>query len=181
MSAGGSYSDDAPNEAAPATVDGKPLQWQVGGVEVTAKNLSAKIKIIPRKSMPFELGVQWMISATARRSTVVEVQEPKLTMTINGSEDVLFEESKPRFTSSRFLTLVAVMQKTAMLIIFRHLAINGRSNDQSITWASSGWPESKVIEVEMTARQAGKVVIKSQATADSGLPTEVKQKSWYVT
>jgi uncharacterized repeat protein (TIGR01451 family) len=36
--------------------------------------------------------------------------------------------------------------------------------------------ESKVIEVEMTARQAGKVVIKSQATADGGLQTEVKQE-----
>ena len=47
------------------------------------------IRLIPRASRPLELGVSWTLSPVGSRA-VVEVQEPKIQMSVSGPDEVLF-------------------------------------------------------------------------------------------
>ena len=129
------------------------------------------MKLIPRKSAPLDLAVQWSCSADAAQ-TVVEVQEPKLVMTMSGPNEILFGQSKIyRLTLSNPGTGDADNVNVSLMPL-------GRGNDGATSHRvgvlRAG--QSKTIEVELTARQAGTLSIKAEALADGGLHAETAEQ-----
>lgn len=148
----------------------EPLQWKIsrldgGGEEVL------NLKLIPRKSTPLDLAIQWTFVPEASQ-TQVEVQEPKLAMTISGPDDVLYGQSKTyKLTVSNPGNGDTENVVVGLLPIGR--SADGAPNHRLGTLAAG---ESKTIDIELAARQAGALTIKAQAFADGGLRAEATEQ-----
>jgi hypothetical protein len=151
-----------PVEAAAA----KEIRWQL--YELGAGNSQTlTIDIIPRGGREMQLGVQWSHAPVAGQATV-EVQEPKLAMEIAGPAEVMFGKSQ-RYT----LTLANPGNGAAEEVTIE-LTPPGGSQDSMVRHKVGTLPagESKKIELELTAREAGDLVIKAAASAAGDLRSE---------
>jgi uncharacterized repeat protein (TIGR01451 family) len=117
------------------------------------------------------LGVQWACSPESSQ-TLVEVQEPKLLLTLTGPDEVLFGQSKVYK-----LSLSNPGNGDAENVLVSLLPI-GRGGEAAASHklGTIKAGDSKTIEVELTARQAGSVTIKAQAFGDGGLRAEVTEQ-----
>ena len=145
------------------------IEWQISQFEPQSGE-SLELQLIPRNSRPLELGVTWTHAPTGSRA-IVEVQEPKLRLQVTGPDEVLF--GKPhsyRLTLSNPGTGIAENVRLGLLP-------PGGGNDSMNTQTIGSLPPnaSKTIEVELTAREAGKLSVKAMATADNGLSCEASK------
>ncbi len=146
------------------------VEWRIPRVEAHGRETLA-LRIVPRKSLPFELGVAWHVSPVSSQTTV-EVQEPKLAISLAGANEVLFSQTKVyKLSLSNPGTGDA---ENVMLHLSPLSDPNAAMTKHHIGTLPAG--DSKVIEVEMTARQAGKLVIRAQAVADNGLTAEISEE-----
>ncbi len=147
----------------------EPLQWKLPRLEGKGRERLA-LKLTPRKSRRFDLAVQWTFSPVSSQA-MVEVREPKLEMSISGPQEVFFGEKK-----IYRLTLANPGTGDAENIAL-HVQV-GRGQDQSATdrlpLLKAG--ESKVIELELEARQPGSLAILAHAVADNGLQSELAEE-----
>ncbi|MGC4006801.1 MAG: hypothetical protein QM811_28210 [Pirellulales bacterium] len=155
-----------PNDAAAAFYT---VEWKIPRVEVRAKE-SLALRLIPRKSKAFDLGVVWTISPVSSQ-TSVEVQEPKLALSLAGPPEVQFGQTK---TYKLNLSNPGTGDAENVAI---HISPLGGA-DAALTKHRIGTlaaGDSKLIEVELTAKQAGKVLLRAQATGDNGLKAETSE------
>jgi uncharacterized repeat protein (TIGR01451 family) len=146
------------------------VQWRIPRVEAHGRE-TLSLRIVPRKSLPFELGVAWHVSPVSSQTTV-EVQEPKLAISLAGANEVLFGQTKVyKLSLSNPGTGDA---ENVMLHLSPLSDPNAAMTKHHIGTLPAG--DTKVIEVEMTARQAGKLVIRAQAMADNGLNAEISEE-----
>jgi uncharacterized repeat protein (TIGR01451 family) len=148
----------------------EPLEWRIPRLEARS-NETLNLKLVPRKSTPLDLAVQWTFTPEASQ-TLVEVQEPKLAMTISGPDEVLFGQSKIyKLTVSN-----PGNGDTENVVV--GLSPVGHSSDSGANHrlGTLRAGESKMIDVELTARQAGVLTIKAQAFADDGLRAEAAEQ-----
>ncbi|MBI3839873.1 MAG: hypothetical protein HY288_18270 [Planctomycetia bacterium] len=148
----------------------EPLEWKISRLEARGSE-TLNLKLVPRKSTPLDLAVQWTFTPEASQ-TLVEVQEPKLAMTVSGPDEVLYGQSKIyKLTVSN-----PGNGDTENVIV--GLSPVGHSSDGSANHrlGTLRAGESKTIDVELTARQAGVLTIKAQAFADDGLRAEAAQQ-----
>ena len=155
----------------PAGADhSEPLEWKLNRLEGRGHD-TLTLKLVPHKSRPLDLGVQWTCSPEMSQ-TLVEVQEPKLLLALTGPDEVLFGQSKVYK-----LTLSNPGNGDAENVLVSLMPI-GRGGEAAASHklgtVKAG--DSRTIEVELTARQAGEVSIKAQAFADGGLRAEVAEK-----
>jgi uncharacterized repeat protein (TIGR01451 family) len=140
----------------------EPCRWQLGRIEARSKE-KLTLKIIPKLSKPFELAVRWDFKQ-APSQAMIEVQEPKLAMRLDGPREVLFgkrEVFKLKLSNSGngpaenvVLTLMPLNANDTHPITHRLGTIN--PNDE------------RSIEIELTARQAGNLTIRVAANGDGG-------------
>ena len=129
------------------------------------------IRLIPKSSRPLELGVTWTVAPVGSRA-VVEVQEPKLQMNLSGPDDVLF--GKPqlfRLTLTNPGTGVAEGVKIS-------LVPPGVGDDAAMSHELGDLAPgtSRSVEVELTAREAGKLNVKATASAEGGLTCDAAKE-----
>ena len=155
----------------PSSADGsEPFQWRLPRLEAHGKETLA-LRLVPRKGRPFDLNVQWTFSPIASQ-TMVDVQEPKLVMNIAGPDEVLFGQSKLyRLTLSNPGT-----GKAENVAIDLWPVGNASAAPTRHPLGTLRAGESKVVELELTARQGGTVTIHAGASADPGLKTEATQE-----
>jgi uncharacterized repeat protein (TIGR01451 family) len=148
----------------------EPLEWKIDRLEAgSAETLN--LKLVPRKSTPLDLAVHWTFTPESSQ-TLVEVQEPKLTMAISGPEEVLYGQSKIyKLTVANPGNGDTENVTVGLLPIGR--AAESAANHRLGTLKAG---ESKTIDIELTARQAGAVSIKAQAFADGGLRAEAAEQ-----
>jgi uncharacterized repeat protein (TIGR01451 family) len=142
------------------------LQWQISRLDAQAAE-TLTIALVPRASRPLELAVTWTHGPAYAR-TVVEVQEPKLKLEVTGPDEVLFNKSNVyRLTLSNPGTGVAENVKINLL------PPGGGSQAVSTFQVGDLAPGvSKTAEVELTAREAGKLSVQAVAIADGDLKSE---------
>lgn len=129
------------------------------------------VKIVPRDSRPFDLGVQWTYSSQATQA-MVEVQEPKLTMSLAGPDEVSY--GRP---STYKLTLSNPGTGMTEGVVVRLLpTIVGAEAMPSHRVGNLKPGESTSIELELTARESGQLAIKAEATAEGGLQAAVDEE-----
>jgi len=144
-------------------------QWKLPNVAPRSRQELA-LKIIPRKSQAFELGVRYSYTPIASQA-LVEVEEPKLQMAITGPDDVIFGER-------RIYKLTITNPGTGEASDVKlHLLPIDPSDGNGATHGIGSLPAgaSKSVEIELTARQAGKISIKAEATAEGGLKSLATQ------
>lgn len=146
------------------------VQWAIPHL-ATGSREELTLGIIARKSRPLDLAVQWTHAPITSR-TVVEVKEPKLEMTISGPEEVFYGESaKYRLTLSNPGTGDA---EDVTVRLLPTAAGETQAEGHRIGTIRAG--DTKAVDLELTARQAGLVVIRAEAVADSGLRATVAEE-----
>ncbi len=153
-----------------STDTAEPFQWKIPRLDAHGKE-TLTLKLVPRKGRSFDLGVQWTFSPIGSQ-TLVDVQEPKLTMTIAGADEITFGQSK-----IYRLTLANPGTGDAENVIVELAPVGNAAaaaTKHSIGTVRAG--DSKVIELELTARQSGTLSVKASATAEPGLQTEATQE-----
>jgi len=129
------------------------------------------VKLIPRDSSEFELAVNWQ-SAPAKSQTIVEVQEPKLQLDLDGPSEFVYGDSKIyRMTVSNPGT------GDAENVSIQLMPIDGGSQPASqhkLGTILAG--DDRVLEIELTARQAGELKIHALASGDGDLRAEISEK-----
>lgn len=153
----------SPTPSSEVAGTGGGLKWQISRLEPRGSE-TVDLRLVPRTSRPLELGVTWTLAPVGSRA-VVEVQEPKLEINVSGPDEVLF--GKPqlyRFTISNPGTGVAEGLK---IDLFPPGGGDKAAASNSLPDLLPG--KSQTIEVELVARDAGKLMIKAQASAAGDL------------
>ena len=145
------------------------LEWQVQRLDPQAAE-TLTLRLIPHESRPIELGVTWT-HAPVGSHAVVEVQEPLLKMQIAGPDEVLFGKSQVyRLMLNNPGTGIAENVKVELQPLGGNPA---SATSHRVGDLAPG--ASKSIEVELTAREAGKLSVKAVATAEGGLTTDASK------
>ena len=149
---------------------GAGVEWLVDSLGAHSET-SMTLRLVPKKSRPIELGVEWSLSPVAV-NTMVEVQEPKLLMSLVGPEEVYFGKR-----DSYKLTLTNPGTGDAEHVVVRLLPTTPGDTQAVIhevgTLRAGG---SKVVELELTARQQGTLRLRAEATADGSLSAAVDEE-----
>jgi uncharacterized repeat protein (TIGR01451 family) len=149
---------------------GAGVEWLVDSLGAGSET-SMTLRLVPKKSRPIELGVEWSLSPVAV-NTMVEVQEPKLLMNLVGPEEVHFGKR-----DSYKLTLTNPGTGDAEHVVVRLLPTTPGDTQAVIhevgTLRAGG---SKVVELELTARQQGTLRLRAEATADGSLTASVDEE-----
>ena len=148
----------------------KPLEWRVERLEPHGTEF-LNMRIVPRKSSSFDLSVTWTLAPVASQS-VIHVQEPKLNLNIEGPHEVRYGETKLyRLSISNPGTGVAENVELKLM------PLDG--GEQPMAVRQLGKMEAgaeQILEVELTARQAGYLNVEAVVVADAGLRVASRQR-----
>ncbi len=142
---------------------GDGVQWLLSeaGAQSDAELV---LDLIPHKSRPLDLNVQWTHSPVSTQAQV-EVQEAKLVMAISGPDEVPFGQQE-----TYKLTLSNPGTGDAEQVVVRLLPTTPgetETTEHRIGRIEAG--QTKTVELELTARDPGQLVISAEATGDGGL------------
>ncbi|REK12982.1 MAG: hypothetical protein DWQ37_10165 [Planctomycetota bacterium] len=160
----GSAQPTSPGEARQGVV------WTLDTLDAEAEE-TLVLKLVPRRSSPLDLALSYTF-APETSQTMVEVQEPKLAMTLSGPSEVPFGETRIyKLTISNPGNGDTHNVRVSLLPI-------GRAGDAPASHRLGTLlaGESKTIDIELTARQAGPLAIKAQSFADGGLRAEAAEQ-----
>jgi uncharacterized repeat protein (TIGR01451 family) len=146
------------------------VRWNVGRLEANGRR-RLTLRIVPRQTRPFDLAVRWDYKPVASQA-MIEVQEPKLELRLEGPREVLFGKKE-----TYRLKLSNAGNGAAENVAVMMLPLGGSENlpaTHKVGSLSAG--EEKVLEVELTARQAGNLTIQVDVRADSGVHAELAEK-----
>ncbi|MGL4514431.1 MAG: CARDB domain-containing protein [Lacipirellulaceae bacterium] len=137
--------------------------WQMNEL-VPGGAASLDLKLIARAGKPIDLAVSCKHRMNGGKATV-EVQEPKLSLELSGPEEVLF--GKPQAFR---LTISNPGTGPAEGVSLR-LTPPGKDATRGVTHSlgSLAAGESRSVEVELTAREAGKLDVNASVTATGDL------------
>ena len=147
-----------------------PFLWKVGRLEAKSQEKMA-LRIVPRQSRPFDLAVRWEFKPAAS-GALIEVQEPKLEMQLDGPREVFYGKKE-----TYRLKLSNTGTGNAEGLSIKFLPV-GPGDHLPATYELGVLPagEDKLIEVELTARQSGMLEIQVEAKGDAGLHAELVEK-----
>ncbi len=145
------------------------VRWTVQqlGAGATEK---MELQIVPRESRPVDLAVQWTFTPVGSTAQI-EVQEPKLHMTLTGPPDIHFGETK-------IYTITVSNPGTGDT---EHVVLNllpitpGRDTSATQDLGTLRPGERRSVDVELVAQQAGRLQVRAHAFADGGLRSEASQ------
>jgi uncharacterized repeat protein (TIGR01451 family) len=154
----------------PSSQISAPFQWKLGRLEAKSQE-KITLRIVPRQSRPFDLAVRWE-SKPSTSQTLIEVQEPKLEMQLDGPREVFYGKKE-----IYRLKMVNSGTGNAEGVVVKFVPVGAGENVQAnyeLGLLPAG--EDKVIEVELTARQSGKLEIQVEAKGDAGIHAELTEK-----
>ena len=157
-------------QAAPPATASAPLLWKAGHLEANSQE-KLVLRIIPRQSRPFDLAVRWDYKPMASQ-TMIEVQEPKLEMQLEGPREVNYGKKE-----TYRLKILNSGTGSAEGVSIKFVPV-GAGENVSATYdlglLAAG--EDKQIDVELTARQSGMLEIQVEAKGDTGVHAELAEK-----
>ncbi|NOY30249.1 MAG: hypothetical protein GXP28_08740 [Planctomycetes bacterium] len=150
--------------------NGDVFEWQLQ--EIAARtSATLRLRLIPRSGRPMQLGVQWS-QAPVALETLVEVQEPKIEVGLSGPQEVLFGQPQ-RYR----LILRNPGTGVAEQVVVQLIPPGGDEQSATTQTLGSLQPgEVREIELELTAREAGELVMQASVVADGGLSAEAIKK-----
>ncbi|MDA1178236.1 MAG: hypothetical protein O2931_05495, partial [Planctomycetota bacterium] len=154
----------------PTEDDKSVIRWQLERIEARHSE-TLEITLVPRSSQAFELGVGWSFAPT-RGITQIQVQEPRLDLSVLGQREVLFGDKKV-YT----LTVSNPGTGDAENVTLQLLPIVATDRTGAVRKLGTLKPGGReIIELELTARQAGALEVKAIAAADGDLSVTASQE-----
>ena len=148
----------------------KPLEWRLDRLEAHATEFLT-LRIVPRKSDSFDLGVTWTLAPIASQARI-KVQEPKLNLEIIGPHEIDYGDTK-----LYRLTITNPGNGVAENVQLKLKPLDGSSRPMAVRDVGSIEPGAKqVMEVELTARQIGYLNVEAVVVADTDLKTSARQR-----
>ena len=142
------------------------LMWTLRNVD-GGTNEKLSLELIPRGSRPLDLGVNWTFNPN-QATAQIQVQEPKLELTVIGPQDVLFGETKVyTITVSNPGTGDA---ENVVLNLMPLVPSERTAGVRQLGTIRAG--TRRTLEVELTARQTGRLQVRAEATADGSLRSQ---------
>ncbi len=154
---------------AAGTNDGSFL-WRIGHLGArTSERLT--LRLVPRESRPFDLAVRWEYQPVSQQA-MIEVQEPKLEMLLDGPREVYFGQRE-----TYKLRLKNTGSGPADNVTITLLPV-GTSSNQPVshrlgTVDAGG---EKIVEVELTARQPGNLTVQVEVRGEGGVVADLTEK-----
>jgi uncharacterized repeat protein (TIGR01451 family) len=128
------------------------------------------LELVPRGNRPLDLGVTWSFSP-AQSVTHIQVQEPKLQLSVVGPQDVLFGETKV-YT----ITVSNPGTGDAENVVLNLLPLVPGEKTAGVRRLGTVAAGSRqTMEVELTARQTGRLEVRAEVSADGGLAARSQQ------
>lgn len=142
------------------------LEWKLSELKPRSSQ-ALRLRLIPRSGRPLQIGVRWS-QAPSQSQAVVEVQEPKLEIAISGPQEVRFGKSQRYRLTLRNPGTGLTEQVTLRLVP------PGGTPENATTQKMGNLKPGEVrdIDLELTAREAGELLIRADAIADGGLKAE---------
>lgn len=145
------------------------LVWRCDQVAAGATT-RLELKLVARVGQPISLGVTHS-HRPVDGETLVEVQEPKLALSLVGPEEVLY--GKPQLFR---LTLSNPGTGTAERVKLLLTPPGGKAGGHtSHDFGSIGAGEERTVEIELTAREAGDLAVTASATAEGDVTADVSK------
>jgi uncharacterized repeat protein (TIGR01451 family) len=138
----------------------KQFRWKVGPLEAAARERIV-LRIVPRESRPIDLAVKWDFTPVAS-GAVIEVQEPRLAMRLEGPREVFYAKGqvyKLEISNSG-------NGEAADMVLTLMPLVPGEGAPASHNLGSLAAGKTKTLEIEMTARQKGKLTIQAELRCD---------------
>jgi len=156
--------------APPADAEGAELQWALGRLEGASEE-KLSLGLVARQRRPFDLAVRWGHTPSGSQA-LIEVQEPKLQMRLEGPREVLYGQSETYRLhvansgngDAENVEISLVPMGTGESVSATHKLGTLKAGDQ------------KTIEVELTARQTGPLTIQVDARADAAVTATLTEK-----
>lgn len=148
----------------------EPFRWQIGRLEAMGRERLA-LRVVPRQSRPFDLAVRWDYRPEASL-TMIEVQEPKLALDLDGPHEVLYGQKE---IYKLQISNTGTGDSENVVITLMPM---GAGDNQPVSHNLGTIPAGgqKSIEVELTARQVGDLTIKVDVRGDGGVQAELAEK-----
>jgi hypothetical protein len=150
--------------------DSNGLEWRLPELSAHSSQ-TLRLRLIPRSGREFQLGVQWTQESASTEARVV-VQEPKLEMSIHGPQEVLYGTPQ-RFRLTLYNPGTGPAERVAVSLIPPG---NNPSSASTHVIGTLGPEEVKEIEMELTARDAGELILQASATATGGLQADAVKR-----
>jgi hypothetical protein len=145
------------------------LSWRVDRLNGAGQE-RLMLELVPRGNRPLDLGVTWTFSP-AQSVTQIQVQEPKLQLSVVGAQDVMFGETKVySITISNPGTGDA---ENVVLHLLPLVPGEKAAGVRRLGTVAAG--SRQTMEVELTARQTGRLEVRAEVTADGGLVARGQQ------
>jgi uncharacterized repeat protein (TIGR01451 family) len=153
-----------------AGVAGRQLQWKLLRLDAKSRERLV-LRIVPRESRPFDLGVKWTYRQSASQA-MIEVQEPKLTLNLEGPREVLF--GKKEMYKLRVANTGNGDAENVVIKLYPVGAGQGAAASHNFGTVPAG--QERSIEIELTARQTGTLAVKMEVTCDGAARVELAEK-----
>lgn len=153
----------------PVGTGSRQFQWKLGHLDAKGQE-RLRLRIVPRESRPIDLAIRWDFKQLASQ-TVIEVEEPKLSIQLDGPRDVLFgkkELYKLKIANTGNGEAENVVVK--LLPVGSPDAVSATHNFGTLLPGTD-----KTIEVELVARQAGSLTMKAEVSCDNGAHAELAE------
>ena len=144
--------------------------WRVGHLDAQT-NERLTLRLVPRESRPFDLAVRWEYQPLSQQ-TMIEVQEPKLELQLEGPREVHHGQQE-----TYKLRIRNTGNGPAENVMITLLPIGAGSNQPvSHRLGSLIAAEEKIVEVELTARQTGDITVQVDVQGEGGIHAELVEK-----
>ena len=166
---GAEASTGATQLPAAGTNDG-PFLWRIGHLGArTSERLT--LRLVPRQSRPFDLAVRWEYQPVSQQ-TMIEVQEPKLEMLLDGPREVYYGQRE-----TYKLRLKNTGSGPAENVMITLLPVGAGSNQPvSHRLGTVDAGGEKIVEVELTARQTGSITVQVEVRGEGGAVADLTEK-----
>ena len=146
------------------------VEWRVGHLDAKSRE-RLTLKLIPRQNRPFDLAVRWECKPIDSKA-MIEVQAPKLAMQLDGPREVSYGKKE-----LYRLKLANTGDGDAENVVIVLTPIGtGENLPASLKVGRLPAGGEKSLEVELTARQAGVLMIRAEVTADRGIHANLAEK-----
>ncbi len=146
-----------------------PFVWRIGRLAARGSERLV-LRLVPRKSQPLDLAVRWEYQPISRQA-VIEVQEPRLELQMDGPREVFFGK-REAYTLRLKNTGTG---KAESLIITMSPVGTGTDQPASHQLGNLGAGEERTVHVELTARQANSVSIRVEVRGEGGVHAELAE------
>ena len=145
------------------------MQWRIGHLNVKERERLV-LRIVARQSKPFDLAVRWEYKPIASQAQI-EVQKPKLVLQLEGPREVLYGK-KESYRLKLANTGTGNAENVAIMLMPLGTGENVPASHKLGVLPAG---ERRVLDVELTARQAGHLAIQAEVRAEGGAHAELTE------